>query len=512
MGAFSFCLLFDNVCQITIKIKRDIIPSLITMMTAGRYRHKKFYDLLTRRLPVMLALGLAALFWSPGPAPASQSAGLGFSVHTLASQVPGKTALIVGGIQGDEPGGFNAAALIATRYNILSGQVIVVPNLNFESIIKRSRGVYGDMNRKFDQVSKTDPERRTVAKIKSMITDPGVDFILNLHDGSGFFTPTRESNMRNPNRWGQSIIIDQARMPESYTGLFCDLAATAQQCAGNINAHLIDPGHKVRVKNTRTAEGDEDMAKTLTFFAMKNGKPAFGVEASKSFLTPGRVYYHLLAIESFLKRAGITFERDFSLTKAEIKKAIDKDIALTLGARRILLYAENIRNRINYLPMEKDGDLQFLVNNPLLALVHNKSDFSLYHGNRCLSRLRPQYFEYDLKIDSIDMEVDGQTKQVPFGSRIAVKQQFMVHPIPDHRVNVIGFSKRDIKDEAGVLVTRNDCMQRFSIDRDGWIFRIEVYGRGKFNGMVLADFRFRRKTADMIGATSDIRRREQVCR
>ncbi|MCG8552144.1 MAG: M14/M99 family metallopeptidase, partial [Desulfobacterales bacterium] len=360
--------------------------------------------------------------WLAGTAPASQSV-LDFSVHTLASKVPGKTALIVGGIQGDEPGGFNAAALIATRYKILSGQVIVVPNLNFESIIKRSRGVYGDMNRKFDQVSKTDPERKIIAKIKSMITDPNVDFILNLHDGSGFFTPTREGKMRNPDRWGQSIIVDQALMPENYTGLFSDLAATARQCADNVNAHLIDPGHTVYVKNTRTAEGDRAMAKTLTFFAMKNKKPAFGIEASKSFLTPGRVYYHLRAIESFFLKAGIAFKRDFSLNPKEIKKAIDKDIALTLGERRILLYAENIRNRINYLPMEKDSDLQFLGNNPLLAVVHNKSDFSLYHGNRCLSHLSPQYFEYDLGIDSIEMDVDGKTQHVPFGSRILVKKQ-----------------------------------------------------------------------------------------
>ncbi len=458
------------------------------MMISKQSIYRNFFYLLTRCFSVMSIWGMTVVFWFAVPVFASQS-GLDFSVHTLTSKAPGKTALIVGGIQGDEPGGFNAAALIATRYTILSGQVIVVPNLNFESIIKRSRGVYGDMNRKFDRVSQTDPERQTIAKIKSIITDPHVDFILNLHDGSGFFTPTRESSIRNPDRWGQSIIIDQAEMPVQYTGLFSDLSVTAGQCAQHVNAHLIDPGHTVRVKNTRTAEGDEEMAKTLTFFAMKNKKPAFGIEASKSFLTPGRVYYHLRAIESFLTKAGIRFERDFPLTPKEIEKAIDQDIALTLNERRILLYAENIRNRISYLPMKKDSKLQFLVNNPLLALVHNKSDFSLYHGNRCLSHLSPQYFEYDLGIDSIEMEVDGRKKQVPFGSKIDVKEQFMVHPIPDHRVNIIGFTTEGAKDEAGLLVTREDCVQRFSIDQDGRIFRIEVYREGKFNGMVLADFR-----------------------
>lgn len=480
------------------------------MMISRTYFYNRFF-LSARRVLVLSTLGLAVVFWFARPVPASQSC-LDFSVHSLTSKVPGKTALIVGGIQGDEPGGFNAAALIATRYTILSGRVIVIPNLNFESIIKRSRGVYGDMNRKFDQVSTTDPERQTIAKIKSMIIDPEVDFILNLHDGSGFFAPTRESNMRNPDRWGQSIIIDQALMPVKYTGLFSDLSATAHACAENVNSHLIETEHTVRVKNTRTAEGDQEMAKTLTFFAMKNKKPAFGVEASKSFPTAGRVYYHLLAIESFLTKAGISFERDFALTQNEIEKAIDKDIALTLGERRILLYAENIRNQINYLPMEKDGELQLLVNNPLLALVHNESDFSLYHGNRCLSHFTPQYFEYDLGIDSIEMEVDGLKKQVPFGSGILVKKQFMVHPIPNHRVNIIGFSKQDMKDEAGVLITRDDCMQRYSIDRDGLVFRIEVYRQGKFNGMVLADFRFRSKPDKIVQITEDIFNAQQVFR
>ncbi|MBD5607756.1 MAG: deacylase, partial [Desulfovibrio sp.] len=54
-----------------------------------------------------------------------------------------EAVLIVGGIQGDEPGGFSAATLLATRYEIKKGCLWVVPNLNFPSIIKRSRGLYG---------------------------------------------------------------------------------------------------------------------------------------------------------------------------------------------------------------------------------------------------------------------------------------------------------------------------------------------------------------------------------
>ena len=74
-----------------------------------------------------LLLGFAAL-----PAGAG---GLDFTLHRLGEdQTPG--VLVVGGIQGDEPGGFSAATLLITHYRIKKGTVWVVPNLNFPSIIQ----------------------------------------------------------------------------------------------------------------------------------------------------------------------------------------------------------------------------------------------------------------------------------------------------------------------------------------------------------------------------------------
>lgn len=446
-----------------------------------------------KRLVLLACLVMAwRLIW---PAVLIAEAGLVFSVHDLDSGQPGATVLIVGGIQGDEPGGFNAAALVSTHYTIRSGRVVVVPNLNFPSIVQRSRGVNGDMNRKFDRLAPDDPEWATIGRIKSLITAPGVDFILNLHDGSGFYTPVWESAQRNPNRWGQSIIIDQARMPGPPPGADCgpgrfdNLEETALACAGEINARLLSPDHRVSVKNTRTAEGNREMEKTLTYFALKQGKPAFGIEASKSFLTPGRVYYHLRAIEAFFTRAGIEFDRRLELTRPGIRRAMDEGIALHLGNRRVLVVAENVRNRLNFIPMEKGGDMDFQVNHPLMALVPGKGGYQLYHGNRRLSRLAPQYFEYDLGLDRIEMVVDGRSVSVPFGSRVPVRERFLVCHIPEHRVNIIGFSRQNTRSESGFVVREKDFARRFSIDRAGRIYRVEVYGRGRFNGMVLVDFR-----------------------
>jgi hypothetical protein len=53
---------------------------------------------------------------------------------------------------------------------------------------------------------------------------------------------------------------------------------------------------------------------------------------------------------------------------------------------------------------------------------------------------------------------------------------------------VIGFKKRGISDEAGVMISQEDIMKRFSVDKNGNIFRVEVYKDDKFSGMVLVNF------------------------
>ena len=140
------------------------------------------------------------------------------------------------GGQGDEPGGFNAASLIVTHYDILSGNVWVVPNLNFLSIIKRSRGVYGDLNRKFDKLPIKDPEYQTINRIKKLIVDPKVDLILNLHDGSGFYRDKYYDRLYNQNRWGQCIIIDQDQTDSKNFG---NLLGLAQTSIAHVNKHLL---------------------------------------------------------------------------------------------------------------------------------------------------------------------------------------------------------------------------------------------------------------------------------
>lgn len=428
----------------------------------------------------------------------------------------GPTLLVIGGIQGDEPGGFTAASLLVTHYKITVGQVWIVPNLNFKSIIKRSRGVHGDMNRKFSKLKQTDPEFETVQKIKQIITSPDVDIILNLHDGSGFYNERYIDALHNPRRWGQSLIIDQAKieMPgigipeigmsgiemsgtettEAGSAQFNHLEQLGRQVVAHVNASIPQTLHQYRLKNTHTALGNKEMEKTLTYFAINHAKPAFGVEASKYFLTHKRAYYHLLVLEAFMNNIGIKFERKFNLAEAGIKKAMYDKLQLAFYNKKIILDVANARKRLNYVPLKKNADIAYISGNPLVAVVSKNNRFNVRYGNRNLTSLKPSYFEYDDSLEDIKISVDGNIKSISLGSTVEVQQDFNVHSIAGYRVNVIGFTRKGVRDESNQTIKLENIRSRFSVDKQSKIFRVEIYQGKRYCGMILVRFNALKQT------------------
>lgn len=415
---------------------------------------------------------------------------LEFSLHKngplkLTSQNKGPTLLVIGGIQGDEPGGFTAASLLVTHYKITSGQLLIVPNLNFESIIKRSRGIYGDMNRKFSKLKRNDPEFKTIQKIKEIITSPDVDLILNLHDGSGFYNERFIDAQHNPNRWGQSLIIDQEMVGK---GKYSQLKEIGDDVVTKVNQQIGNSLHQYRLKNTHTALGDKEMEKTLTFFAINHAKPAFGVEASKNFLTHRRAYYHLLVLEAFMTKVGIKFERQFKLAEADIKKAMYDKLQLAFYNKKILLDMADARKRLNYVPLKKNADIDYTTRNPLVAIVSKNNRFNVRYGNRNITNLKPSYFEYDDSLEDIQMSIDGNVKSISLGSMVDVSKNFNIHPIEGYRVNVIGFTRKGVKDESNRTIKLKNIRRRYSVDKQSKIFRVEIYQGKKYCGMILVRF------------------------
>jgi len=394
------------------------------------------------------------------------------------------TLLVVGGIQGDEPGGFLSASLLATHYTIEQGSVWIVPNLNFYSILQRSRGPYGDMNRKFASIDRNDPEFGTIQRIKHYIQDDTVKLVVNLHDGSGYYRPSYEDKCHAPNRWGQCSIIDQKEIEIQEYG---DLEFIANSVVKHVNSALLRPEDRYHLHNTHTKQGNKEMEKTLTYYAIQQGKAAFGNEASKNLPTHERVYYHLLALERYMQIMGICYTRKFQLTPLGVYNVINNDISISFYGGSISLPLGKIRDELHYFPIKKDEKLSFEASNPLLTLLPIKNGYAIHYGNRRLVNLSTDSFEHQSINTTVDIEIDGEIQHVSFGTMLEVQKAFVVKPSKGFRINVIGFQSTQ-EDECDIKIYRSSIPSRFSIDKEGKIYRIEYYHDNKFAGMVLVKF------------------------
>ena len=381
--------------------------------------------------------------------------------------------LVMSGIQGDEPGAFNATSILIKHYKITRGSLWVVPNLNQHSILKNNRGIYGDMNRKFAYLSPNDPEYGTIQKIKALILDERVEKILHLHDGSGFYRETYINAMLNQNRWGNCSIIDQDTL---FTN--GDLNYNITQMIDYINENLLDEIHRYRIRNTHTAQGDDEQIKSLTYFATLNKKMAFASEASKSLPLKKRVYYHLLAIEGMLQNMGIEFERDFELSVEQIGEMLHYKSANIVMEGIVELPLYNIKPMLNYFPLPK-GQVAFQSNTPIVWLFKDGGIYRIKNGNRPIATLKPFYIDFDNSLERVDLIVDGAEVSAKIGSVVKVKNSFSVKNLP-YRVNIIGYSGSG--SEVGVELKRRDLMGKFAIDKANTKFRVEFY-KGDFGDL-----------------------------
>ena len=227
-------------------------------------------------------------------------------VYRIYGEEPGKTLMFIGGIQGDEPGGFLSADHYAD-ISLAKGNLIVVPRANFRSIVLKRRKINEDMNRKFSEEQKSNYETKIVTILKQLVAES--DGLLNLHDGSGFYSEKWEGPNRNPLRYGQSIIADCDIYENPDTGEIIDLGAMARSVIERINRVIKEPLHHFHFSNHKTMTADslhKVQRKSATYYALNtHGIPAFGIETSKSLPLEKKVLHHNLAINAFMGIFGI---------------------------------------------------------------------------------------------------------------------------------------------------------------------------------------------------------------
>jgi hypothetical protein len=394
------------------------------------------------------------------------------------------TLLIIGGIHGDEPGGYFAPAILEKYYKIKSGNLWIVPNLNVDSIMANNRGVNGDMNRKFNVIDKNDNDLLTVNRIKEIILEKRVDLILNLHDGFGFYRDIYEDAVFNPNSWGQATIIDQEKIDDK----FGNLDEIANQVNKSVNNEgLYQNFHTFGVKNTQTKQKDEQMQQSLTYFAVTHNKPAFAIETSKNITElTYKVIYQLKSIEEFMRIMNIEFERDFDLNNYEEVKNRIYDFGKVKINDNIGLDLSDLKNNLRFVPL-KNGNNKFDFTHTLAKMKYNDNKYEIYVGNIKVCDLYPQTFEIENTEDKIKILVDGNEIETSFGNQIDIKNDFKIEK-SDLRVNIIGFSKDKIDSEDDILIKKADIQDNYSIDNNKTKYRAEFYKDGKFYGMIILNF------------------------
>jgi len=397
------------------------------------------------------------------------------------------TLLVIGGIHGNEPGGYFAASILSSNYKITSKNLWIVPNLNQESIKVNRRGINGDMNRKFSHVSSKDGDRKILKEIKKIILAKNVSLVLNLHDGHGFYRKENQGSIFNPNAWGQTCVIDQCDLKTSQP--FGSLNEIAVSVKNSINKKLLKEHHSFDVKNTNTKYDDEAMQLSLTYFSVTNNKPAFAIETSKNLSTlTQKVFYQLLAIEEYMNIMGISYERDFDLNEKELTKIIQDYGTLEINGN-IHLNLRDIKKHLSYIPIKSKGNV-FKFSNPLGDFKKIRGRYVITIGNKKITTLKPQYFKLAQDCSKeMKFIIDGEEKSLDASSDFNVDVDFKVIKSRGQRVNIIGYQPVRKMDESEVTVSLNNLNKNYSIDRHHKTYRIEFYKKNRFCSMFVVHFK-----------------------
>ncbi len=126
------------------------------------------------------------------------------------------------------------------------------------------------MNRKFThEDSARSIEDEIITILKGLISES--DYLLNFHDGSGYYYPKYIDKWRNPIRFGQSIIADFEEYNIPASNKIIRLGAMARDVLDEVNLHIKNELHKFHFMNTRTDDSDSlhrEQRKSATYYAL----------------------------------------------------------------------------------------------------------------------------------------------------------------------------------------------------------------------------------------------------
>ncbi len=462
-------------------------------------------------------------------------------VYRVYGRQDGPTLLLVGGIQGDEPGGFLSADSY-TDIKLEKGNLIVVPRMNFYSIMLYSREIKGvDMNRLFDKVP-NDWQGDIVNKIKGYMKE--ADMFLNLHDGWGYHYPKYVNWYQSPDRFGYSVIVDEEEY-KCADGTVLKLGEMARKAMDAANAKIPASDPKKHFFNTETSKSTsrfKSMRKSATWYAVSDlCLPSFAIEGSKNMKVDKNVLYHNYVINEFMKNLGIEIEYpnthtyDPEFTGAVIKlnneeqfirngnelqvdkgtvikvteifanhrrgltcdivnfdnlNDINKEYIVNADTKIIFRKDNIVMGAIKIKPVEPKHTTQEAKEDNEVKNKENKKEDAKQQQVENITESKPlekgvKYFH--IIVDNKDEFVkNGATFKIKNGSKVEFKKLFSSNNDDyDMEINFKGWFPNDIKSNSGddrgyvIVFPPKNMLAKYSVNKKGKIYPVVAYDKNK---------------------------------
>lgn len=110
-------------------------------------------------------------------------------LYIFGSGRPGPVALALGGVHGNEPGGWLAADRLVERLRPDAGAVLIIPRTNkiATQVFERTTEEIGDVNRAYPGDPDGSPSQRIAFEIVNVVRDFRVGLVVDMHESWSFY-------------------------------------------------------------------------------------------------------------------------------------------------------------------------------------------------------------------------------------------------------------------------------------------------------------------------------------
>jgi hypothetical protein len=362
------------------------------------------------------------------------------------------------------------------------------------------RELYGDMNRKFGNYdSSNDPDGKIIKVLKELMAE--ADVFINQHDAYGFHRDTHISKNYNPNRYGQSVIVDTAKFYSIKLNKEINLEEFGKRIVKRMNSQINEEKFHFCYWNHNSAENQKfaDMQKSATYYALTNFSiPAFGLETSHDLPTlTHKVECQLVGIKEIMKE----FEFDFPPIKVEQPQLywleLEKngcDILRVNSNTNVRLAINDVLRITKIFANYKSGLSANILNWGDINDLQKEFIFEKDHtivvrkNNIKIGQIYLRHYRNN-SVRSVNVVVNGLKKEIPNWGKIDVKKKDwlqLINTVPDLKKSSFELQGFQIKSVINLnqenKIHIKDLPVTFSFGKKGHAYLVKFYANDEFAG------------------------------